>query len=220
MVWCGVLSRAGLVVARVVVGREDRAAHFATSGGEVLVVADGAGGTGGGAAAAEAVVAAVETAAIGDAEGWVRLLGRVDREMKLGETTAVVCSVVGDVIAGASVGDSGAWLIDDGEVEELTQAQRRKPLIGSGRAVVEPFTGRLGAGTLLLASDGLLKYASAERITGCVGGADLEAVARELVELVRLRSGALPDDVAVLLARRREAAEQGSARRSCASIRR
>jgi hypothetical protein len=61
----------------------------------------------------------------------------------------------------------------------------------------------LGAATLLLASDGLLNYASAERIAACAGGADLDAVARELVDLVRLRSGALPDDVAILLGRRR-----------------
>lgn len=169
----------------------------------MFVVADGAGGTGGGAEAAEAAIAAVGTSAIGDAQGWVQSLGRVDREIKLGETTAVVCSVIGDVIVGASVGDSGAWRIEGGAIDDLTDAQRRKPLLGSGRAVAVPFTARLGAGTLLLASDGLLKYASAERIAACVGGADLDAVARELVDLVRLRSGALPDDVAVLLARRR-----------------
>jgi serine/threonine protein phosphatase PrpC len=200
---CRVLPRAELAVARLVVGREDRAAHFATSGGDVFVVADGAGGTGGGAAAAEAVIAAVGASVIGDALGWVELLARVDREMKLGETTAVVCSVVGDTIVGASVGDSGAWRIEDGAIDDLTHAQRRKPLLGSGRAVVVPFTARLGSATLLLASDGLLKYASAERIAACVGGVDLDAVARDLVDLVRLRSGALPDDIAIVLSRRR-----------------
>lgn len=168
----------------------------------MFVVADGAGGTGGGAAAAEAVIVAVEASQSHDAQGWVQLLGRVDSELKVGETTAVVCSVIGDTIAGASVGDSGAWRIENGAVDDLSQAQRRKPLLGSGRADAVPFTARLGSATLLLASDGLLKYASAERIAACVGGADLDAVARELVGLVRLRSAALPDDVAILLARR------------------
>lgn len=173
----------------------------------MFVVADGAGGIGGGAGAAEAVIAAVGEAASRNVESWEQVLARVDRQLTIGETTAVVCSVVGDVIVGASVGDSGAWLVEDSRVDDLTQAQRRKPLLGSGRAVIVPFTGRLAGATLLLASDGLLKYASAERIAACAGGADLEAVARELVDLVRLRSGALPDDVAVLLARRRQGRE-------------
>lgn len=169
----------------------------------MLVVADGAGGTGGGAGAAEAVLAAVGASpAVWTPQGWAELLARVDAEQRTGETTAVVCSVVGDVIVGASVGDSGAWRIDRGVVDDLTHAQRRKPLLGSGRAVMVPFTARLGDATLLLASDGLLKYTSAERIVSCVAGIDLASIAGDLLDLVRLRSGALPDDVAILLARR------------------
>src|SRR5262249_13027009 len=71
--------RAELAGSRLVVGRDDRAAHFSMSGGDVLVVADGAGGTGGGAEAAEAVLAAVGASlAVRDAQGWVELLARVD----------------------------------------------------------------------------------------------------------------------------------------------
>jgi hypothetical protein len=48
----------------------------------------------------------------------------------------------------------------------------------------------------------LLKYASAERIAAVALANDLETSARDLIELVRYPSGALPDDVSVLLARR------------------
>ena len=43
-----------LLFDRTSIGREDRAAHFTTEVGGVVVVADGAGGTGRGALAAEA----------------------------------------------------------------------------------------------------------------------------------------------------------------------
>lgn len=197
-----------LLHARLMVGAEDRAASFPTARGAVLVVADGAGGIGGGAAAAEAVVAAVAAALdIDSAERWAELLARVDTDLRLGETTAVVCAVVGDLVVGASVGDSGALRINhrDGSIDELTQDQRRKPLLGSGRAIPVPFTANLGDATLLLATDGLLKYTAAERIAACVDAPDLEAVPPRLVDLVRLRSGALPDDVGIALARHRAA---------------
>ncbi len=198
---------AALTVSRLVVGAEDRAAFFPTSNGAVLVVADGAGGMGGGAATAEALVAAVESALdVQSAQGWATLLEMFDAGQHLGETTAVVCSIIDDELVGASVGDSGAWRVDHrgaATIVDLTHAQRRKPLLGSGRAVVVPFASRLGEATLLLASDGLLKYAPAERIAAYVRCTDLDAIAGELLGLVRLRSGALPDDFSVLLARRR-----------------
>ena len=198
---------AALTVSRLVVGAEDRAAFFPTSNGAVLVVADGAGGMGGGAATAEALVAAVGSSLdVQSAQGWATLLEMFDAGQHLGETTAVVCSIIDDQIVGASVGDSGAWRIDHREpvsIVDLTHAQRRKPLLGSGRAVVVPFAARLGDTTLLLASDGLLKYAPADRIAACLRGTDLDMAAGELLGLVRLRSGALPDDFSVLLARRR-----------------
>ncbi len=186
------------------VGRDDRAAHFARPEGDILVVADGAGGTGGGGAAADAVLAAVSRCvAMRETQGWVEVLTRLDAEGLGGESTAVVCCVFEDRVVGASVGDSGAWLLEHDAVDDLTQAQRRKPLLGSGRAAAVPFAARLGDRTLLLASDGLLKYTSAERIAATVVAEDLQANAVDLLDLVRLRSGALPDDVAILLARRR-----------------
>jgi serine/threonine protein phosphatase PrpC len=185
-----------------VIGREDRAAYFATEVGGVLVVADGAGGTSHGALAAEAVISAVAAnLALRSGEGWMNVLVQVDRALRSGETTAVVASIVGDEIFGASVGDSGAWLIDANGHHVLTHAQQRKPLVGTGRATPVPFMAHLGAGTLLLATDGLLNYAPAPRIAELAIADELAGLAARLGDLPRLRSGALPDDVAVLLAR-------------------
>ena len=55
-------------------------------------------------------------------------------------------------------------------------------------------------GTILLASDGLLKYASAEQISATVLRNEFEVVPQKLVELARYPSGALPDDVSVIIA--------------------
>ena len=64
-----------------------------------------------------------------------------------------------------------------------------------------PFSARRFEGTLLLASDGLFNYTSDERISEVAREAEIEPAATHLVELVRLRSGALPDDVSVVLCR-------------------
>ncbi len=101
---------------------------------------------------------------------------------------------------GASVGDSGAWLITASSVLDLTQDQRRKPLLGTGAAMPVgfgevPFTGRL-----LLGSDGLFKYVRHEHIRDLVRSlAPMEAAAA-LIEAARLPSGGLQDDIAVIVA--------------------
>ena len=64
-----------------------------------------------------------------------------------------------------------------------------------------PFRRAYGEGTLLVATDGLWKYAGPEAICRVVRENDLRAAAKGLVDLVRLRSGALPDDVTVALCR-------------------
>jgi PPM family protein phosphatase len=189
-------------VEQCVWGREDRAAHFATSTGFVLVVADGAGGTGYGASAAEAVLARVAASGeLADAAACIAALADVDATLRSGETTAVVAAIVGGAIHGASVGDSAAWLIDGDGCRVLSEGQVRKPLLGSGRARPVGFSARLGAGTLLLASDGLVNYAPMRRIVELTRDGEWDGLAARLCELVRLRSGALPDDVAVVLAR-------------------
>ena len=63
------------------------------------------------------------------------------------------------------------------------------------------FTAPALDGTLLIASDGLFNYAPVESLRQVAQEADLEAAAHQLVELVRLPSGALWDDIAVILCR-------------------
>jgi hypothetical protein len=41
-----------------------------------------------------------------------------------------------DHVSGASVGDSRAWIVCDGDVNDLTAKQVRKPLLGSGMTVI------------------------------------------------------------------------------------
>jgi hypothetical protein len=76
---------------------------------------------------------------------------------KITENTAVILTVDA-TITGASVGDSGAWLLRDSRIVDLTAGQRRKPLVGRGCAPfrIEPIP---FDGTLLVASDGLFAYA-------------------------------------------------------------
>jgi hypothetical protein len=178
-----------------------------TPEGVLLVIADGAGGTGSGALAAKFIVDAVQRAAARSLAVLTphRLLSELDSELVTegngGQTTAVVCAVVGSDVFGASVGDSGA-LLDAGRVDDLTRHQVRKPLLGTGSAQPVPFAGKL-SGTLVVATDGLLKYARPDRLRQVAAGPDLAAIPALLVDVVRLRSGALQDDVAVVVCRGR-----------------
>jgi serine/threonine protein phosphatase PrpC len=187
---------------------QDRAEFFWCGSNLVLVVADGAGGMSGGAEAAEFVVEGVKqridsvTINRRGLEGFLIVL---DREMaakgSFGETTCVLVVLSDDGVIGASVGDSGAFIFSKNGTENLTAGQICKPFLGSGRATPVGFSRRLLYGTLLVGSDGLLKYASLETIAATALGADLDAAAKKLVDLVRYQSGGLPDDVSILLAR-------------------
>ena len=185
---------------------EDRLRVFDAPVGLVLVVADGAGGIGGGAEAAEAAVRIARQGAftLSTPDACSKLLYNIDTEIsKLssgGETTCVVAVVSLTEIYGASVGDSIAWLILDGGIVNLTEYQMRKPFLGSGTAHPVSFSRTRSPAKLLLASDGLVKYATAERISQCVLQTDVNTAARDLIEMVRYPSGKLPDDVAVILA--------------------
>jgi serine/threonine protein phosphatase PrpC len=207
----------GLEVAGLVVGErgmdacQDRASVIPTESGLVLVLADGAGGLAGGALAADAVVAAVTAACagrrsnLGSAQFWVDVLEGADVQLATrhhgGQSTAVICAVDRGIV-GAAVGDSVAWIVHPSGVADLTNAQTKRPLIGSGQAAVVPIASEMGDRTLLLASDGLAKYASRAKIAMTALDADLARSTGRLLELARLRSGALQDDVSVVLCRR------------------
>jgi Circularly permutated YpsA SLOG family len=206
----------GWRVAGAVVGErnastcQDRAAVVPIDGGVVVVVADGAGGRGGGAQAADGVIEAVTVAAMGRAadpwraDTWVEVLRRADAEVAAaghgGESTAVALAL-GPQIAGASVGDSAAWLLESSGAVELTRGQQRRPVIGSGSAAVMPIAHDARGSTVLLASDGFAKYAPPGKAAPIALGVDLVHAVDGLIDLVRLRSGSLQDDVTVVLCR-------------------
>jgi len=176
---------------------QDRAVVIPRAGGLVVALADGAGGASNGALAAQAVV---DVAVRGDPADVI--LACDEHLRNVGLTTAIIVHVRADAVSGASVGDSAAWLID-GEVIDLTEHQRRKPLVGGGCVPVVFHSERpLGTATLLVASDGLFSYAAAADIARIVrAGRDLRETADTLVELVRLPSGGLQDDVTIVLCR-------------------
>jgi len=172
----------------------------------VLCVADGAGGRSGGMEAAKMAVELVQQNAsrMSNADLCADALRKVDAAIAndsiAGETTCALAIVTLNEIFGASVGDSGIWLIPRvGSHTELTQAQQRKPFIGSGSAWPVPFQCSRQVGALLLATDGLLKYASPESIIRTRAEYPVELAAQRLIELVRYASGALPDDVTLIL---------------------
>jgi len=191
---------------------QDRAAIIEHPQGLLLVMADGAGGIAGGREAAERVIQAVEEAQVPETEflnplRWCYILSQADEELYqhpiAGETTAVVVALKNEgFVCGASVGDSGAFLVPEaGSLDELTAQQWRRPLIGSSIATPAPFGPMPLTGTLLLATDGLIKYASPKTIRQMVLTNPVEDATKALIESVRYPSGNLPDDVTVIISR-------------------
>ena len=172
----------------------------------ILCVADGAGGLSGGR---EAAIMATEwlrchgshaTNAESCGEALRTLDTAIFADALAGETTCVLVVVSAYEIFGASVGDSGAWFVPtSGSLINLTQFQKRKPFLGSGSAQPIPFRHSVVPGNLLLATDGLLKYTSAEKITAVCRDNPFDLAPHGLLELVRFPSGAFPDDVTVIL---------------------
>jgi serine/threonine protein phosphatase PrpC len=184
---------------------QDRALSLPLAPGYLVAIADGAGGTGGGAAAAQGLIDFVSgMSARAASTDWFAALCTFDQSLSAqssgGQTTGVVAFVAGERIVGASVGDSAAWLISSAGSTDLTARQRRKPLLGSGGVVPVQFESVWQGGRLLFASDGLIKYAPVDRIRALAVNGSLESAADALANCVRLPSGALQDDVAIVLA--------------------
>jgi PPM family protein phosphatase len=203
------------IAERVVAARAVSADHVATipiGDAVVLLVADGAGNSSAGGVAAEALCARLaSTVRDGgfdpDEEGsWAHLLAECDARLfgegNGGETTAVALYLAPGRIVGASVGDSEAWLLEANGFYVLTEGQVRKPLVGSGRARPVAFRHATARGTLLLASDGLFKYAAWDLLRATLAREeDVECIAGAFCELPRMPSGALPDDVGLVVCR-------------------
>jgi serine/threonine protein phosphatase PrpC len=186
---------------------QDRGAVIECDSERVLVIADGAGGLSGGAEAAAMAVDLVRRQAsiLDGPDSCVALLQNVDRNVAndgaAGETTCVLAVLTGDNVYGASVGDSGAWVIQQNGVIDLTRRQVRKPFIGTRCASPVSFSHKLSNGEkLLIATDGLFKYTSPEKIENVCQVDAPETVASRLIELIRYPSGALPDDITIIFA--------------------
>jgi hypothetical protein len=113
-------------------------------------------------------------------ESWRELMLHLDAiiasDRDARETTLVIADVSDDNrIVGASVGDSGALLIEwDGTIKELTEGQHRKGRLGSGRTLPVSFKATL-TGALLVATDGLLAFARPEVVAeGVLENNDLD----------------------------------------------
>lgn len=188
-------------------GGQDRLVELCASSKMVLAVADGAGGRSGGVEAADLVATLITERgkSLSSQADCERILAELDQMIasgkSAGETTAVLAVVSSNGVCGASVGDSGAWLVNGEHIDDLTAHQIRKPFLGTGAA--KPVGFRRGAchGTLLLATDGLLKYTSREQIAATIHKTDLIATPAALLALVRYPSGAWPDDVTISLCR-------------------
>lgn len=172
-----------------------------------IIVADGAGGRSGGAEAADLVISLIESR-LGDLsseQACASVLREIDKEVTrdpvAGETTTVMTVIDLESVYGASVGDSGALLFNSDSIIELTQHQIRKPFVGSGAAVPIGFSRRFSHETLLVASDGLLKYTSREAIQTLICKTVLDDMAQSVARLVRLRSGGFPDDISIAVIR-------------------
>jgi PPM family protein phosphatase len=185
---------------------QDRAIAIPAAGGYLVALADGAGGTGNGAVAAEHLIAFVtklSQEAVASAD-WFAALCAFDDELSArpsgGQTTGIIAFIDSERVRGASVGDSSAWLIAvSGGMTDMTARQRRRPLLGTGEALPVQFEVKRLGNTVLLASDGLFKYASVDRICTLATRGTVAEAADALANCVRLPSGALQDDVAVVI---------------------
>jgi serine/threonine protein phosphatase PrpC len=104
------------------------------------------------------------------------------------------------------VGDSRAWLFEDGEVNDLTRGQLRKPLLGTGEARPVGFSHPPSQGLLLVCTDGFCNYVRRDNLLREVLWIDVAVLAHKLVEMVRLPSGDLWDDIGIVACRPRRLA--------------
>jgi serine/threonine protein phosphatase PrpC len=176
----------------------------------VIVVADGGGGMREGSAASRCLVSVVEAAvneenfALEDPDAWLLLFQQADAALaanSAGETTGVVVVLGPRGLVGVSTGNSEAWLVGHADVDKLTLSQHTGQRLGGRRATPTTFCSAVPANdcVLLVASDGLFKFASRDAIAGIVRAQAVDLAAPVLVELVRLRTGKVTEDVAVVL---------------------
>lgn len=176
----------------------------------VVVVADGGGGMRRGDVASRSIVAVVESAvrdaqfALEDVRPWIDLFLATDACLvanRAGETSGAVVVLGSRGLLGFSIGDSEAWVVTGAGVDNLTVGQHTRERLGNGQGTLAVFERPQLSGVLLVATDGLFKYAAAPVIAGIARHGTVAQAADGLLELVRLRSGKMADDVTVVLVR-------------------
>lgn len=184
---------------------QDRVDVFRDGERTLLALADGAGGMSGAAQAAELIIQQTREhkSSLRNASDCESLLHNIDRlisdDPRAGESTGIVLIIDETHIFGASVGDSEAWLFSGDNKFHLTKGQFRKPFLGSGESLAVNFSTSKSPGILIVASDGLWKYTSYEKVAAEIQKGLSPNLPEQLVSLVRLRSGALQDDVAIAI---------------------
>lgn len=184
---------------------QDAAGIFERRESTVLVVADGAGGIEDGEVASRSVVNAVrmacrEATAIVD---WAHVLRGADNAIASGQSTACVVELTDTALRGASVGDSRVGTLVGDDLEFPSDGQQRKPLLGTGEALPKPFAMPWSGRPVIVGSDGFWNFIRMDRLLAELRFIDFPVLAKTLAEMVRLPSGGLADDVAVVCAHRR-----------------
>src|SRR5208283_1794136 len=155
----------------------DAAAIFERDDVLIVVVADGRGGIRGGDVASRSLVAVVQAAVrdpVFDAKevgAWVDLFRSRDTALALkgaGETTGVVVVLGPHGLLGVSIGDSEAWVVTPSGIDNLTVGQQTRQRLGGGRVELATFARPSLGGILVIATDGLFKFASPEVIARIV----------------------------------------------------
>jgi serine/threonine protein phosphatase PrpC len=187
---------------------QDRVLIKELSQSVVIALADGVGGRVYGAEAAERAVNLIcEFAArhendLHKPKFWTTTFEKLDellfRHEQTGETTLVALALTPRGICGASVGDSIGWLVSPQETRVLTSGQY-KGFLGSSISTPVSFQEKKLNGTLMLATDGVWKYSDHEQLQTLAQLPDLKSAAQQIVESVRLPSGAFWDDTTVAL---------------------
>jgi serine/threonine protein phosphatase PrpC len=176
----------------------------------VAAVADGAGGISGAARAAQLAIDTIREAfarleRLDSSDAWAMVLRdadqRISQDGEAGETTGVVVAASPEKVVGASVGDSGAFVLGDHGTHELSQNQIIRPFLGSGLSIPIGFDFPQLKGTLLVASDGLVRRVDMDAVRRTAVQPDLDLCALNLVELVRSLHRMLPDDLTAILIR-------------------
>ncbi|HEX4448924.1 MAG TPA: hypothetical protein VH044_19420 [Polyangiaceae bacterium] len=192
---------------------QDMSAIFERGDNLVVVLADGGGGIRGGGAASRGLVGVVESAVKNTAfpleriEAWADLFKTADAGLaanRSGETTGVVLVLGPRRLVGISTGNSEAWVVTPKGIDNLTVSQRTRDRLGSSTAFSTTFDRPAPTDPIVIASDGLFKFAAMDVIAGRVlGDASLhiDAAAERLVELVRFKPGKVAEDIAVVLIR-------------------